>query len=270
MELTRSNKTFKKYRQGNITSTFGTELLTIGATSIPNLLLKYYKQIGITDEEMMIIIQLLRIRTEYRNLNPSPEQMSKCLSSTVADIKSSLINMLDKGVVSLTEYYDEESDEIFIGYDLEPLMEKLSEIWACEKMQEIEKTRFMLDNCKRKTTFVQHDSNSLYHAFEKEFGRPLSPMEIDQIQKWLQDTPCEEIILEALRRAVLLGKHNFKYIDSILLEWKKNNLRTLNEIENHNRKFYKSKKSKSIKPHKTNQTNGEDKKKEFIKALYMN
>jgi DnaD/phage-associated family protein len=76
----------------------------------------------------------------------------------------------------------------------------------------------------------------IFSAFEKEFGRLLSPMEIEQIKQW----ECEHsqpLILEALKRAALGGKHNFKYINSILMEWKKNNIRTIQEVEQYDDDF---------------------------------
>lgn len=267
MDLGQFNKTVKQYRQGNITAAFGTELLTQGSTSIPNLLLKFYKQIGISDEEMMVLIQLLRIRAEEKKLNPTPEFLSGCLTSSVEKIRESLSNLLDNEIISLTQYYDNDTDEIITGYDLEPLMEKLSEIWACAKVQEIEKTRFLLEANQPQGSVPVFREN-LYHVFEKEFGRPLSPMEVAQIQKWVEETKHDEIVLEALRRAVLMGKLNFKYIDSILLEWKKNNLRTRRDIENYDNEF-KSKRAKTSAKRRTKTTAEGNDKKELFKTLYM-
>lgn len=67
-------------------------------------------------------------------------------------------------------------------------------------------------------------------VFEKEFGRLLSPMEIEQITQWEKEH-SQDIILEALKRAALGGNHTFKYINGILLQWKKNNIRTIQEVE---------------------------------------
>ena len=69
----------------------------------------------------------------------------------------------------------------------------------------------------------------LFLLFEKEIGRPLSPMEVDQINNWLKNCG-PELTREALRRAVLRGKLNFRYIDRILLGWQKQNLRTMCEV----------------------------------------
>lgn len=270
MKLGPCNKTVKQYRQGNVTAAFGTELLTLGSTSIPNLLLKFYKQIGISDLEMMILIQILRLRKEEKNLNPTPENLANYLTSSMEITSNSLNKMLENEVISLTQYYDEESGKILTGYDLEPLMEKLSEIWACVKMREIEKTRFLLEAQSKNN--ISLGQENLYHVFEKEFGRPLSPMEIAQIQNWVEDTGNNnDLVLEALRRAVLIGKHNFKYIDSILLEWKKNNIRTLQEIEKYDLDFQYRKNKKTYRTTRGQaKTAGKDEnKKEIFKTMYM-
>ncbi|MCF8010034.1 MAG: DnaD domain protein [Clostridiales bacterium] len=267
MELENFNKTVKQYKQGNLTASFTTELITMGTTSIPNLLLRSYKKLDITDQEMMIFLQLLRLRTEEKIINPTPEYLSQYLTSSFEEINNSLNNMLENEIISYNQYYDEELDEIITGYDLEPLMEKLSEIWACSKMHEIERTRCLLDNQSSKDS-TTHVPDNLYHTFEKEFGRPLSPMEIAQIKSWVKNIKQEEIILEALKRAVLIGKLNFKYIDSILQEWSRNNLYTLQDIENYDHQFH-SKKSTSKKSKNKTSQNHNDKRKEFMKTLYM-
>jgi len=72
----------------------------------------------------------------------------------------------------------------------------------------------------------------IFTAFEKEFGRLLSPMEIEQLKGWEKEH-SQELILEALKRAALGGNHTFKYINGILLRWTKNNIRTIQEVERH-------------------------------------
>lgn len=72
-------------------------------------------------------------------------------------------------------------------------------------------------------------ARNLYADFEKNFGRPLSPVEFEQITKW-QEAVEPDVVNEALRRAVLNGKFNMRYIDSILLNWEKAGRRTLREV----------------------------------------
>ena len=63
----------------------------------------------------------------------------------------------------------------------------------------------------------------------QEFGRPLSPMELEQVAEW-EKKYVPSLILEALKIAVLKRIFRLKYIDAILLEWEKANLRTRQDV----------------------------------------
>lgn len=76
---------------------------------------------------------------------------------------------------------------------------------------------------------------STVSIIEKEFGRALSPIELEQVTKWETEHP-EEIVAEALKIMVLQGVYNLRYMDRILLNWDKNNLRTLKQIREHEEK----------------------------------
>lgn len=54
--------------------------------------------------------------------------------------------------------------------------------------------------------------------FEKEFGRLLSPIEVNHLV-YLQNTHSDELIIEALKRATLRDKRSIAYIGGILNKW---------------------------------------------------
>lgn len=115
-------------------------------------------------------------------------------------------------------------------------------------------------------------SRELFTVFEKEFGRPLSPIEFEQINQWVGEH-SELLVREALKRAVLLGKYNLKYINSILVEWKKNNIQTIQAVQNYDAEFEKRKvQARSRDGPKKGQARAPDlsemKEKEFIRGLY--
>ena len=76
-----------------------------------------------------------------------------------------------------------------------------------------------------------------------------------------------------------MGVRNLKYVDSIILEWEKNNLRTLDEIHEYDRRFkerqlqsarYRSAKVSSIEEDKREKNKKEENRnKALIKELYM-
>jgi DNA replication protein len=61
--------------------------------------------------------------------------------------------------------------------------------------------------------------SSLYDIFEQEFGRTLSPVEMQKISEWNR-TNDKKLILLALREASAYQKKNFAYVDKILSDWK--------------------------------------------------
>ena len=83
-----------------------------------------------------------------------------------------------------------------------------------------------VDNLKENKT-----STSLFEMFEQEFGRTLSPMEYEIINGWINDNFSEELIIEALKEATFNGVSSLRYIDRILLEWKKKNIKTKQDVQ---------------------------------------
>ena len=58
--------------------------------------------------------------------------------------------------------------------------------------------------------------NRLYAYFEKRLNRTLSPIELDAISSWLDDSYSESAVKDALEDALAAGKRTLKSIDKIL------------------------------------------------------
>lgn len=226
-------------KRGNITAAFGSDVILEGMTGVPNLLLKYYSKIGITDSEMMLVVQLMHLQTSYNQNFPSDDFLAQIMSGDKPRIKADLASLIEKGIISINHIFCEVSNDIVPIYSYEPLFEKISELWACEKVRVYQQMKKTLKEQKQKAGGASNKERQpafslVCQSFEKEFARLLSPVEIEKIGAWLDDNEGRpELVLEALKRAVLLSKHNFKYIDSILLEWQKNNLKTVTEVSAH-------------------------------------
>ena len=79
-----------------------------------------------------------------------------------------------------------------------------------------------------KTTSKQE----VYKNIEVEFGRLLTPMELQTIDSWLNtENYSPELIVLALREAVLNQVYSLKYIDKILLSWEKQNIKTSADVQ---------------------------------------
>src|SRR5699024_7062854 len=90
---------------------------------------------------------------------------------------------------------------------------------------------------------------TLFVLFEQEFGRPLSPFEIETINAWLdEDEIIPSLIKAALRESVLMGKLNFKYMDRILRDWKRKGIHTVEEAREHSKSFRNNQVTKQGEP----------------------
>lgn len=88
---------------------------------------------------------------------------------------------------------------------------------------------------------------SVFTSFEKEFARPLSSVEFELINNWLDKGISEELINCALKEAIFNGTFTLRYIDAILSEWTKKGFKTAKDVD-----LY-LKKRKAPKPHKNNE-----------------
>ncbi|RGB46361.1 DnaD domain protein [Streptococcus gallolyticus] len=94
----------------------------------------------------------------------------------------------------------------------------------------------------------------LFAIFQQCFGRLLTPFEIEDINKWIDDGLPPEVINEALKEAVLKNKINFSYINTILRRYIKAGIDTLEKVEL-DRKQHKLSKN-NFKQHSNNDSVG--------------
>lgn len=79
-------------------------------------------------------------------------------------------------------------------------------------------------------------TTNIYTIFEKEFGRPLSPVEYEIIKAWITSGISEELIKGALKEAVFNNVRNLRYIDKILSEWEKKGFKSVDEVDSYLKK----------------------------------
>lgn len=186
--------------------------------AIPEKLLINYTKIGLDEQDVMILLQLHRFLQRGIDF-PTPGEIANTLTIDETECSAKLRNLFQRNMIDIIEYKNEQG-KISEAYSLEPLWQRLL---VKEKDVE-EKTR--------------QEEGNLFVLFEQEFGRPLSPFEIETISVWLDDDGLKpELIVSALREAVLMGKLNFTYIDRILRDWKKKGIHTVEDARESSRAF---------------------------------
>lgn len=103
-------------------------------------------------------------------------------------------------------------------------MEKIALSWASEGISSVAEA-------KKEHSLHHQDAYTVMKAFGIS-GRNLISSELSMIQKWTGSyTLSMDIIKEACRRTVLsTGKPSFEYADTILSNWHRNNVHTLNDV----------------------------------------
>lgn len=96
---------------------------------------------------------------------------------------------------------------------------------------------YVNDNVINTTT----STNNIYNYIEENFGRTLSPVEYEQISKWEDN----ELTRYAIKQAVLNGAYRIKYIESILNDYEKNGIKTVQEAQEKEKEFKKIKEEKN-------------------------
>lgn len=198
----------------------------LGFTVFSNGLLAYYPQLKITNSELILIIQL-ELFAQKGNKFPSNEQMAANTNFSATEIASIIQQLIDKNDLTIDQVTDEKG-RIGNYYNLDRLYSKLDDLLkknvATPKSgEETTNTTSEIDNS---------PLNQLMRQFEIEFGRYLSPIEREEISAWLNvDHYDPEIIKLALREAVLSQAYSLKYVDRVLLNWQRHNLKTPSEVQ---------------------------------------
>ncbi len=87
----------------------------------------------------------------------------------------------------------------------------------------------------------QDSKANIFSVFEHDFGRTLGPMDYETINAWLDKGFSEELIIAALKDALVNGVPNLRYIDKILYEWNRKGYKSVEDI-NKKKNFEEEKK----------------------------
>src|SRR4051794_18822448 len=208
-----------------------------GNLTVPAVLFSEYRNMKLNEHELVLILNIITFIEKGNNF-PTPEELSSRMTITVSECNELLRRLIQKGFIAITDEYSSEGIR-FEKYSVEPLWERLVD-------------QFLIKNKNTQEVTMKADESDLYTCFEKEFGRPLSPFECESLAMWMDDDHHDPIIIKAaLRESVMSGKLNFRYIDRILFEWKKNGIKTIEQAKNHGRKF---RQKQTVKAHGKNES----------------
>lgn len=197
------------------------QILKASNLSINELLIQNMDK-DLTLKDFLVFLKLLNTSCECFDCS----KMAKTLGLTEEDVMTSFNNLIIKGII---EY--------------KPVKEngKIKEVISLDKFYN--SVALKLNNQNKLDI-----SNNIYDIFQKELVRSLSPTEYEYINNWLEKGLTEDLIIGALKEAVLSGVKSFRYIDRVLFDWQEKGYRSMNDVEI-------SKKKNTKAPEKINQDN---------------
>lgn len=188
---------------------------------LPRYLFNYYVRLGITVEELIILILVI---DKGDKVIYDPISIANDLSMDKYKVMELLNSLSEKKIISITvEKNSDGKSAEYIFLDL--LYSKMMNL-IMEKKD---------DN---KTL----DNSDIFSVFESEFGRTISPMECQVINGWIEDNFSHELIMEALKEAIYNGVTSLRYIETILYSWRHNKCYTKQDVIAAKSKMRESKK----------------------------
>lgn len=218
---------------------FAKALLQAGQTTISNYLLKNYSKLNMTNDQLAIYLQIKR-NIDIGNYFPDIEDITSSTGFTSSKAYQ-ILHELVQGKLMRIKSVSNSKGQTFDVYDFSLMYKKLSELNQ-ENDDPVNYNSFKKDNDSNIVTEL--DRKKIFNQIESEFGRPLSPIEIETINQWIIDDEYKpEMIKLALRESVLNQVYSLKYIDRILVNWEKANITTPADVER-NRRSHEQKYSK--------------------------
>ncbi len=164
------------------------------------ILVDNYKKLGLNENELSIILVTNSLIQKGVGFI-TPDIIALKMTLDFQSIDTCFTNLIKKEILTL-----EGTNNLNIS--IEPLKKKLIEIFYDELKEET-------------SSSANKEQDDIFVLFETEFGRALSQFEVNTIKDWFEQGNNAATIKEALNVATLAKVKTIRYIDKVLLEWKR-------------------------------------------------
>ena len=186
-----------------------------GNLVLPTELLFHFHEIFDNSDDFLVW-QFFYLQNTTSLEEISPVQIAESIGKSVAEVNRSMSNLTEKGLLQYKTIAL--NGEIEAVFDALPALERLDKI--------------VENHSSVAQTISQNVLKDLVETFQQELGRLLTPFEIEDLTKTIQDDKTSpELVTAALREAVFNGKANWKYIQAILRNWRREGITTVAQVE---------------------------------------
>lgn len=157
-----------------------------GNLVLPTELLFYFHEIFDNSDDFLVW-QFFYLQNTTSLEEISPVQIAESIGKSVAEVNRSMSNLTEKGLLQYKT--------IALNGEIEAVFDALP---ALERLDEIVESRSSVAQ-----TVSQNVLKDLVETFQQELGRLLTPFEIEDLTKTIQDDKINpELVTAALREAV--------------------------------------------------------------------
>lgn len=166
------------------------------------LLLEYYKKLLIKEDELAVLFMLDHLIVQGNDF-VTPEMLGLVMSFPTQTLDDIFVRLINKGLLEFR------NDKGVMKTSLNPLRNRL----VTEFQIDYEKAKERGENLE-----VQTEIERVHNKITLEFGRSLSPLEMQAIQTWFEYGYSADLIIDAVDTAIKKNRRSIKSIDKIILQ----------------------------------------------------
>lgn len=175
------------------------QLILQDVINVEALILDHTKELELNFEQLGFLLLFYRYTKKTKWLLPSSQQLAKDYNLKLEDVKKHQNFLLQKGYC-----------EIESKTEGTTMIEYVNWTFLYKRLEGAKVSTNVGGEVSLKVDIVK--------LIEREFGRMLSPLEIELAGIWAQSYRYEDVV-DAIKEAVISDVKNMKYIDKILLNW---------------------------------------------------
>lgn len=196
-----------EYRGIKMNCLLAKKLIEDGVLDFDKLVFRQYKTIGLSEIEAFILIELCH-QKQQGNTFLSSTRIGKNVTIPKEQLLAILDSLMKKDLltIQIRKSKSGKETEVFL---LDNALERILEAYEAELCNDI-------INLPKKFT---SSADEIVDLIENQFQKQLTPLEIEIIQKWLDEDHFELLdIKKALLDAIKANKLSLSYVDSILVK----------------------------------------------------
>lgn len=187
-----------------------------GNLVLPSALLFHFKDI-FTEVEDFLVWQFFYLHNTTSAGDIAPSKIAGSIGKTTSEVNQIINRLTTEGLLLVKTI--EMAGDVEVIFDASPVLERLDELVAPVHLEQAQAA-------------PGNQLKDLVETFQQELGRLLTPFEIEDLTKTLQDDQVDpELIKAALREAVFNSKTSWNYIQAILRNWRREGITTVLQVE---------------------------------------